>query len=196
MAIISTITIGSDTFSVYATTSDPVGDADSYLAARIGETWSGATTLEKQQSLISAARMLDRAVPWSGDRTVEGQAREWPRDGALCDGDTVTNGTTPDVIATAEFELANILYVDAVIQDSGGTGSNTKSVKSGSVKVEFFAPTIGVDGGETRLPVTVHDLVVCYMEVSGVSSTSFGTDDSDNNPGYDKDCFDLNQGLP
>ena len=196
MAIISTITIGSDVFSVYATTSDPVADADSYLAARIGETWSTATTLQKQQSIISAARMLDRAVNWSGEKTVAGQPREWPRDGATCDGEAVTDGTTPDDLATAEFELANILFLDATAQDTSGTGSNVKRVKAGSAEVEFFTPTIGVDGGETRLPTTVNDLVVCYMDASSVTTTSFGTDDSDNDPGYNKDCFDLTNGLP
>ncbi len=193
MAVISTITIGSDVFSVYALTADPVADADSYLAARIGETWSGASTLNKQQALISAARMLDRAVLWSGIPTVEGQAREWPRDGATCNGDTVTNGTIPDDIATAEFELANILFLDATVQDTSSTGSNTKSVKTGSVKIEFFN---GADGSEPRLPATVNDLIVCYIDVTSGITTAFGVDDSDNDPGYDKDCFDLNQGLP
>ncbi len=196
MAVISTITIGADTFSVYALTADPVADADSYLAARIGSTWSAATTLEKQQSIISAARMLDRSVNWSGEKTVATQPREWPRDGATCDSESVTDGTTPDVIATAEFELANILFLDATVQDSAGTGSNVKVVKAGSATVEFFTPTIGVEGGETRLPTTVNDLVMCYLDSSVVTSTSFGTDDSDNDPGYDKDCFDLTQGLP
>lgn len=198
MAIISTITIGSDTFSVYALTADPVADADSYLAAKIGSTWSTASTLQKQQALVSAARMMDRAVSWSGDKTVDAQPREWPRDGAKdgCNGDeAVPDGTTPDAIAHGEFELADALFLDATVQASTGTGSNVKSVKAGSAKVEFFTGTAGTTD-ETRLPTVVNDLVSCFIEGSAVAGGSFGTDDADGDPGYCQDDFDLSQGYP
>lgn len=179
MALDSTITIGGNTYHVYALTADPVADADAYLAARIGSTWSTATTLQKQQALISAARMLDRAVFWSGVKSDAAQDLQWPRDGAsdACTGEPVPDGTIPDEIALAEFELANILFVDATAQDSPGTGSNVKRVAAGSASVEFFSPTTDTPI-DTRLPTPVNDLVAClFATTEGLGgATSFGTD--------------------
>lgn len=198
MAVIATITISAVDYSVYALTSDAVADADDYLAAKIGSTWSTGTTLQKQQALISAARMMDRAVLWSGDKTVAAQDREWPRDGAVdgCNGDAaVTDGTTPDAIALGEFELADVLFLDATVASGTGTGSNVKRVKAEGAEVEFFTGTAGTID-ETRLPTVCNDLVNCFIEGSEVTSTSFGTDDDDADPGYAADDFDLSQGYP
>lgn len=197
MAQVSTITIGSDTYSVYALTSDPVSDADSYHAARIGSTWSTATELQKQQSLISATRFIDRAVEWSGTQTSSSQALEWPRDGAKCDGVAVTDGTVPDDFATAVFEMAQILFTDSTAQDGEGTGSNIKRVKAGSAEVEFFTPTIGAEFS-TRLPTVVNDLIGCYIDVTtGLSGTSYGTTDTDGRSCFDDDDqFDRSRGYP
>jgi len=197
MAIVSTITIGSDTFSVYALTADPVADADAYLAATIGSTWSTATALEKQQAIISAARMLDRAVIWSGARTVASQDLEWPRDGAAneCTGTSVTNGTIPDEIAEAEFELANILFADSSVASSSGTGSNIKKVKAGSADVTFFSPTIET-ASDTRLPVVVNDIAGCFIATTSTFGGSFGTTTDDADVGYCKDDFDRSEGFP
>lgn len=198
MAVIATITIGAVDYSVYALTSDALADADDYLAAKIGSTWSTASDLQKQQALISAARFMDRAVLWSGDKTVDAQPREWPRDGAVdgCNGDeAVPDGTTPDAIAHGEFELADLLFLDATIQASTGTGSNVKKVKAGSAEVVFFTGTSGTSE-ETRLPTQVNDLVSCFIEGSEVAGFSWGTTDADGDAGYTEDDFDLTQGLP
>lgn len=198
MAIISTITINTVVYSVYALTADPVSDADDYLAVKIGSTWDSATTLQKQQALVSAARFMDRAVFWSGDKTSDAQPREWPRDGATdgCNGDAaVTDGTTPDAIAHGEFELADLLFLDATIQASSGTGSNVKKVKAGSTEVQFFSGTSGTSE-ETRLPTEVNDLVSCFIEGSEVAGFSWGTTDADGDTGYTEDDFDLSQGYP
>jgi hypothetical protein len=195
MATTATITIGTTDYTVYALTADPVSDADDYLAAKIGSTWSTATTLQKQQALISAARMLDRAVVWSGTKSSPSQALEWPRDDAVngCDGTDVTDGTTPDNIALAEFELANQLFLDSTLADGTGTGSNVKRVKAGSAEVEFFTPTFDTDYN-TRLPVAANDLARCYMSSAGTFNTRYGTESDD--PGYDKEEFDRAEGYP
>jgi len=185
MAAVETITIGANTYSVYGLgNADPVADADEYHAATIGETWSALTTLQKQQSLISAARLLDRAILWSGSKTVAAQALQWPRDGATngCTSEAVTDGTTPDDIAYAEFELAMALAADPTLMSSTGSGTNTKRVKAGSAEVEFLQPTIGTND-ETRLPQNVHDLAACYQDAAGgilpsSGSLSSGTGDS------------------
>ena len=197
MGAVETITIGSDTFSVYGLgNADPVADADSYLAAKIGSTWSTATTLQKQQSLISAARLIDRAVNFSGTKTVATQPRAWPRDGADCDGTAVTDGTVPDDIANAQFELADLLFLDSSLLDASGTGSNIKRVKAGSAEVENFAPT-NDPNFETRLPQPVHDIIGCYVESpAGLNSTSYGTTDADGVSSFDCETFDRTEGYP
>lgn len=197
MATVETITISSVNYSVYALTADPVQDCDDYHAAKIGSTWSTATTLQKQQSIISATRMIDRAVNWSGSKTVTGQALEWPRDGATCDGDSVTNGTIPDDFATAVCELAGLLFDDSTVQQGTGSGSNIKRVQAGSALVEFFTPTIGVDGGETRLPTSVNDLIGCYIDVSNSLGTlSYGTTDADGTSAFTEDNYGRDKGYP
>lgn len=195
MAVVSTITIGAVNYSVYSLTSDAVQDADDYQAARIGSTWSTATTLQKQQALISATRFIDRAVEWSGDKTSDAQALEWPRDGASCNGEAVDNGTIPDDFAIAVFEMAQVLFVDATVQDGTGTGSNVKRVKAGSAEVEFFTPTIGGEF-ETRLPTVVNDLIGCYQDATVTGSTSFGTTDADGESAFDCETYNRSEGFP
>jgi hypothetical protein len=195
MGTVSTLTIGSNTYSVYALTADPVNDANDYFSARLGsDAWTDASTANKKRALVSAVRFLDRAVTWSGEQTdtVTPQPLQWPRDGAACSGVAVADGTTPDAFANAEFEQALIFLDDATEQSSTGTGSNVKRVKAGSAEVEFFTGTAGT-GSETRLPTVVNDLVGCYIESSGISGGAWGTTEVVD---YSKDDFDLSQGLP
>lgn len=174
MAVVADIVIGAVTYKVYGLTSDAVQDADDYFGARLGATaWTGATTLQKQQALVTSARFLDRGMLWSGKKTSSTQPLQWPRDGAMCRGDAVADGTIPDDIARGEFELALALLEDESIQDS--SGSNQKRVKAGSAEVEFFRPTEG-DAG--RFPVPVQELVACYGAGSATAAGPFadGTD--------------------
>lgn len=198
---VETITIGSDTFSVYGQgNADPVADADSYFAAVFGETWSALTTLQKQQALVSAARLMDRAVLWSGSKSVATQPRQWPRDGATdaCTGTSVTDGTIPDGIVFGQFELAGSIAADSGLLSSPGSGSNTKRVKAGSAEVEFFSPTQGTNL-ETRLPQNVHDLVACFRDGAGgilPSSGSLSSGTGDDSAFDDCNQHDLDEGYP
>lgn len=204
MAVVATITITED-YSVYAITADAVQDADDWFAARLGAaSWTGATTLEKQQALITAARMLDRRPRWSGEQTdpTTPQPLQWPRDSATCDGDAVADGTIPDNIAYGEFELALSLLEDEAIQDSASTGSNVKRAKAGSAEVEFFRPTIGTPQAH-QFPQTVHELVACYFDGSnsGIGAPYAGgvdPDVEDQSSSFDSctDNYDLHEGYP
>lgn len=200
MAIATTLTIGSVDYDVYGITADPVQDADDYLAAKIGSTWSTASTLQKQQAIVTAARVLDRAVIWSGSKTVDSQALQWPRDGAqnCCTGTAVTSGTIPDDIANAQFLLAGQLFDDASLADSSGTGSNIKKVEAGSAKVTFFSPTIETSS-DTRLPTAVNDLAGCFIAETDTFGGSFGTtapSDGTDGTGYCKDDYGRSEGYP
>lgn len=194
MAIVTTVTIATIVYNVYGITSDPVGDADDWFGGRLGvAVWTAATVDEKGQALITAARMMDRRAIWSGSKTVASQDLEWPRDGAFCDGEAVANGTIPDDIAYGEFELALALLEDESIQDAQGTGSNVKSAKAGSAKVEFFQPTLS--GANNQLfPVTVTEYIGCFFDDDLDSGGTFtGTDrcsDFD-----DDDQYNLHRGY-
>jgi len=202
MAEVETITIGSVDYSVYGLgNADPVGDADDYFAARLGATaWTGATTLAKQQGLVSAFRMLNRAQ-WSGSQTVSGQDGAFPRDSASCRGTAVPDGTTPDNIALGQFELALALLEDEGIQDNVSQGSNLKRAKAGSAEVEFFRPTIGT-GRDLKFPVVVQQLVGCYLAGAGAFNAPFadGTNPAnvDERSAFDSctDDYGLSEGYP
>jgi hypothetical protein len=177
--MVSTVTIGAVSYSVYALTVSPITDADDYLNAKIGgSAWAAASADDKARSLVSAARWMDRVATFSGTKTVATQPLEWPRDSATCDGTAITDGTVPDDIALAEFELALALLADSTIQDGTGEGSNVKRAKAGSAEVEFFSSTLG-GVNDTRLPQTANDLLKCYFgaDPSGFGFSS-GTSDS------------------
>jgi hypothetical protein len=195
MGVVATITISTVDYYVYGLTSDAVGDADDYFAAALGAAeWTAATTLQKQQALISAARFLDRALIWSGTATADPQDLKWPRDGATCRSTVITDGTIPDNIVLGEFELALALLKDPdLLTSSTGTGSNIRRAKAGSAEVEYFRPTIGTVG-DVRVPRQVWDLVGCYTTAAtptGIGGAwDSGTLDSDGNErtSYFDDC--------
>ena len=200
MAQVATITIGSNSYSVYGITSDALDDANDYLAARLGAgAWTDASSSDKKRALVSAVRFLDRAVIWSGTQTdtATPQPLQWPRDGASCGGTSVASGTIPDNFAYAQFEIALALLNDSSVQDGTGTGSNVKRVKAGSAEVEFFTPTIGAEF-ETRLPTVANDLVGCYIASDlGLGSLSYGTTDADGESSFDNcDQHNRTQGYP
>jgi len=189
MAQIATVTIGTDTFSVYALTSNALTDANSFWNVRLGSertAWEAATDDDKKRALVVASDWIDRASTFTGSKTSASQPREWPRDSATCDGTAITDGTTPDGLAYATFWLAGAALVNSDAAASEGTGSNVKSAKAGSAKVEFFSST--VDDG-TRLPITAHDYIKCMLEggASILGGTDSGTSDDS---AFDEDDFD------
>lgn len=198
MAVISTVTIGTDTFSVYALTADPNADATSFWNGRLGAAataWAAASTDDQNRALVAASDWIDRASTWPGTKTVSSQDRDWPRDGASnsCTGEDVADGTTPDAIATATFWLAGNIVVDPTIVDGPGEGSNVKRAKAGSAEVEFFSATTG-QAGDTRLPVTAHDYVRCFLDGSTSIIAPSGSGD-DGSSAFDCDDFTRSQGY-
>lgn len=194
MGMISTVTIGAVTHSVYAITSNAVQDADDYLNARLGATaWASASADDKKRALVSSARWIDRVVTFSGTETVAGQPRAWPRDGATCGSTAIADGTVPDDLAYAEFELAFILIVDATKQDSSTQGSNVKSVGAGSASISFFSSTIGTNQ-DTPLPAVAWDLIKCLIgsTIGYAIGLSSGVDEDS---GFSPTDFDRSEGY-
>jgi hypothetical protein len=175
MGTVSTVTIGTDTVSVYNLDDGdtPAENLASFWNVRLGDvaTAVGAgSTDDLNRALLIASDWLDRAITFSGTKTVATQDRAWPRDGATCDGTAITDGTTPGELAFATFWLAGQLLVDPTIADSAGQGSNVKKVGAGSASVEFFTPTIG-SGLDIRIPRVAFDYVKCLQ---GGSTTNAG----------------------
>lgn len=204
MGQVSTLTIGANTYSVYALTADPIADAKAYFAGRLGtSSWDSADSTTQKTALVTAVRFLDRGVLWSGVQTdpTTPQPLQWPRDSATCRGDSVTDNTVPDNIVHGEFELALALLEDEAIQDGTGSGSNVKEVGAGSAKVVFFRPTQG-DATETRFPTVVSELVVCYQAGSSLGGPLASgvniPENVDEQSSFDSctDSYNLNQGYP
>ncbi len=199
MGTVSTVTIGSDTFSVYALTADPVADATSFWNGRLGAeatAWTAATTANRQKALVMASDWIDRAVGanFSGAKTVSTQPREWPRDGATCRGVAVTDGTTPDAIAHATFWLAGRLLVDSTLASGTGTGSNIKQAVAGSASVTFLSPTIG-SASDTRLPITAMDYLKCYFSGAGTAGAAGVATGTGCSSSFDEDDWKLDNGF-
>lgn len=195
MGTIATVTIGSDIFSVYALTSSPVVDLTSYWNGRLGATATAvaaATTDNKARALVMAADWIDRVARFSGTPTVPGQPRAFPRNGATCYSDSVPNGTTPDEVPKAEFEIAGLMLVDPDQASASGTGSNVRGVKAGSASVEFFIPTLGNPLFDTRLPTPANDLLKCLF--GGVALTNFASG-TDKETGFDEEDFERTVGF-
>ena len=173
MGQVATVTIGANTFSVYAVTADPVADANGYFNGRIGAdatAWAAGSTDSKKRALATAADWIDRAVgsQFSGQKSVTSQAREWPRDGAADSGTSLANGTTPDQLAYAQNWLAGQLLLDSSIATGSGTGSNIKEAKAGSASVKYFASTLSTSQ-DTRLPITAMDYLRRFFGGAGTA---------------------------
>lgn len=197
MGMVASVAIGADTAWVYSLTLAPITDATTFYNVRIGPeatAWAAAAALNQGRALAMSAEWIDRALGRFFTGAPSGvQPRAWPRDGAMCGGTPVPDGTTPDNLAYANFWLAGMALVDPAIVVMAGTGSNVKRVQAGPAQVEFFTPTVG-GPTDTRLPLVAMDWLRCYLmamltglsgSVSGVSGVSqFGPCDWRRSGGY------------
>jgi hypothetical protein len=198
MGTVSTVTIGTDTVSVYNLDDGdtPAENLASFWNVRLGDVATAvaaASTDDLNRSLVIASDWLDRAITFSGTKTVEGQDRAWPRDGATCDGTAITDGTTPGELAFAAFWLAGQLLVDPTLAESAGQGSNVKKVGAGSASVEFFTPTIG-SGRDIPIPRVAFDYVKCLQggSTSNAGGVASGTDSCSS---FSEDGFERSDGF-
>lgn len=204
MAVIDTITIGADTFSVYAlTASSAAAETTTFWNGRLGAektAWDAAVTAgndDELRALAAAADWMDRALIYSGTKTVATQAREWPRDGATngCTALAIADGTTPDDMFYAQAWLAGVILANNAASSSSGEGANIKQAKAGSASVTFFTPTTGT-ASDTRLPQVAHDYTKCYTDAgtsSGIAGpTATGTSQTSS---FCEDADEFNEGM-
>lgn len=200
MGLVSTVTIGTDVFSVYALTADPVADATSFWNGRLGAdsaAWTAATSDNKKRALVMASDWIDRALGelFSGEKTVDSQPRAFPRDGASYCGVAVADGTTPDALAYATFWLAGQLLLDATLASGSGSGSNIKQAVAGSASVTFFQPTIN-STKDTRLPITAMDYLKCLLSGAGSAAGVGMASGVDGSSAFSPCDFQRSDGYP
>lgn len=153
-----TVTIGSDTFEVYGSSAG--------LATYANGSWTWQATYAAAvatsangplRALVEATRLLDRQA-WDGTKTSDSQALAWPRDGVTGippgASEAPDDGTTPDSIVVAAYELALAMLAKPGVVAGTSTTSNVQSVGAGPASVTFFSPTVG-----GRFPDRVMELV-------------------------------------
>lgn len=176
-----TININGTDFTIHGT----VDGAIAYAQGTPGTAGAAFRALEGNDDaigrlLVQATRTLF-SLGWQGTPTVAAQRTAFPRDGVLDRyGQAVVDGTTPQDIIDAEYELAIIYAANAAAKDAINTGSNIKRMEAGPVNIEYHRPTDALDTA-LPLPKVVWDLVAPYLgsAVDGFTATAYGVDPCD-----------------
>jgi hypothetical protein len=127
-------------------------EANTYFSDRIDiSAWTSATDSQKDQSLVTATRMLNN-MRWVGTAISEGQALAFPRTGTYYDpklGYAATlPETVPDRINEATYELAyHLLNNDGLLDDTGSVenlsvGQINLTIKSEASRIPFVVKAI------------------------------------------------------
>ena len=133
MAITFDATLGGASANSYIS----VETADDYFAMRVhADNWDAASTATKQKVLMDATRRLDR-IEYTGEKTADTQALEWPRTGVTLRDETIDD-EIPARILDAVCELAL-----AVLNSNIDTGvpEGVQSFTVGGVSVALSGPS-------------------------------------------------------
>ena len=138
-----------------------VAAAGTYFALAIhASAWSSASNTEKEQSLATATRSLDRQK-WLGDKYEDAptQLLEFPRSGLIDkNGDAVDETTVPQEILDATCEYALGLLNNPALQNDSNTDSNIKKLVAGSAEIEYIRGTSG-----PRFPTILNELIGIWL---------------------------------
>lgn len=173
-----TVSINGNSYPIHGT----LGGAQQYLEASIGshaDAWRALVAAgndDQQGRLLVAATRVLYTLNWQGTPTVANQKTAFPRDGV----EDVADGTTPDDVVSAEYELAALAAANPSVLSAMSTGSNVKKMTAGPVDIEYFRPT---DVLETALPLpkAVYDLIAKYFKQTsdGSLAAAYGVDPCD-----------------
>ena len=188
---ITTITINAVNYTAYAS----LVEANEYLAVdpTRASAWAALTDDQKGANLVAATRRLD-LLDYSGEKVSASQENQWPRTGATCNGEAVTETDVPLELQNATILKAGSITLDDSNANAGTSGSNVKSVEAGSAKVEFFRPTIP---GLAVQDETVFQLVSCLLAGAG-DGVGFGCATGTDGTSIfgDRDAPGLTEGFP
>ncbi len=131
-------TVGGASANSYATTAE----GDTYFAARLYSTdWTGASTTQKEQAMIMAARRIDEEDFVGYRPPGSTQALKWPRSWALIPDTPYTYYETdeiPQIIKNAQFEYA-LLFIGSDITAQSDL-ANYKRIKVDDIELEMNQP--------------------------------------------------------
>lgn len=181
-----TVTINGNDYDTYA----DLPTALVYWAGQIEATDIMAMTSDQQSAaLVSMTRVIDRQV-WQGEQTDGYETHAFPRSGlTYADGTPVDSGSVPCQIAEACMEGASQLASGASFQDQANTFNTTKTLKAGSVEIDYFRQL----GPFSRFPQTIQELVGLWLggrgNVFGSESTGTGAKTIFN------EQYDVNRGF-
>lgn len=155
-----------------------ITEANDYLDNSVRATsWETALDDDKARALITATRLIDKQC-LVGDQTDPDQPLHFPATGVVDhEGDEVPDDEVPLWITYATIELAFELTVNAALESSANTGSNTKRLKAGSVEIEKFRPgdVLGSKGVK-RFPTVVQEYLAPFLTKGAGSAEAFGSD--------------------
>ena len=110
--------------------------------------------------LLASCEILNAGLIWTGEAATDEQALIAPRVGWVNrNGKSIAQTVIPIELKKAQCELGVQLHEDAltesegsdVLDDDAAAKFNVKSVKAGSISVDFQAATDGLDAAATRL---------------------------------------------
>jgi len=146
------VTVGGQTFTIYGT----LAGAQTFYLVEMGATkakWDAADADGKAVALAKATRLLDR------QKYVDEAATQTLRLGIA-------------LFETANYALAGMLMVDSTLDTQITSGSNVKRAKSGDDEVEFFEPTLYING---RFPINIMELIGDYLSSSDSGDDTSGS---------------------
>ena len=117
-----------------------LAEADQYQDDRpaVSTTWADASENSKIRALLWATKLMEACFEWTGYASTTTQALGWPRMGLLERIDvSLDSDTVPSEIKNAQSEFARQLLVSNRAQDSDIESDSIKSVKAGSIALEF-----------------------------------------------------------
>lgn len=136
MAVFLDAVAGSLTANSYAT----IAEANAYHASELyGSPWADLDDDQKALSLITATRLLDENIVWTGWPSAYRQPLGYPRSGILNRNQAqIPNGTIPQVLKNATAMLALILTQAGELPNSGSPNPTGLSrMKVGPVEMDF-----------------------------------------------------------
>jgi len=129
-------TAKSSTANSYCT----LAEADQYQDDRpaVSTTWADASENNKIRALLWATQLMESLFDWTGYASTTTQALGWPRMGLLERIDVdLDSDTVPQEVKDAQAEYARQLLVTNRAQDNDIESQSIKSIKAGSVALEF-----------------------------------------------------------
>lgn len=128
-------TPGGATANSYCT----VAEADTYHDDHLyASAWSAASDTQKAAAVITATRLLDAWVEWSGLAASSTQALCWPRSGMLTrNGYSILSTVVPQTLKDATAEFARQLLASDLTETNEVVAKGITELKAGSIALKF-----------------------------------------------------------